>query len=201
MGGKCGMRIRYVLCASEEFGKLNMGFNIDGLRRVRALLCADDIVVLTVKKKEMREALKVITEYIFKCKCSFNRKKSQVVIHGEGSYRKKGNRDLRAMLGGGRIIAVDQHKYLGIEFHRRRNFRKYKQKILKKATGRSWLIRGVYKRVKNLPTIVLEKLWVTLIRHVLEHGADTRGGGAMGSNRNTTETDRGIYLRPPKKLK
>ena len=124
----------YINGLVKELGKLKIGFNIKGVRKVSALLYADDIVVLTVKKKEMREALKVITEYGFKWNCSFNRKKSQVVIHGEGSYRKKDNKNLKAMLGGGRIIAVDQYKYLGIDFHRRRNFRKYKQKILKKAT-------------------------------------------------------------------
>jgi len=79
-------------------------------------------------------------------------------------------------LGGGEISVVKEYKYLGLEMENSKKWKKYKERILKKAKKIIGYIKWVNRGNIFLSVKVLAKLWFGLERSTLQYGAEIWGG-------------------------
>ena len=103
-----------------------------------------------------------------------------MVVYG----RKRGLNVRKWWLGGGELAQVEAYQYLGIEFERRGGWRKFRERMLRKALRVSGLVKVMCRRNRMLSTDVKIMLWNGLVRPLLEYGAEIWG------SRNWVEADR-----------
>ena len=163
----------------ERLGETGMGVKM-GQGTIESLFYADDIVLITNKPEKLQSMLDVVTKYCRRWRCEINRDKSQVVVYG----RKRGIRIRKWLLGGGEITQVEAYKYLGIEFERKGGWRKFRERMLRKALRVSGLVKVMCRRNRMLSTDVKIMLWNGLVRPLLEYGAEIWG------SRTWVEADR-----------
>ena len=137
---------------------------------INCLLYADDIVIITKNAKDLKKCLTKITEYGIKWRCSFNGKKSQVVIHG----RKIKNEHI-FQIGNKILKQVQSYKYLGIEIQRNLNWKTYKDRILGKAKKITTMIKAMFLKNNKILITTMCKIWDSLVRPILEYGSEIWG--------------------------
>ena len=99
----------YINGVVREIYENGSGIDVCG-KKLAILLYADDIVLIANSAEELQRNMKIMTDWGRKWKCTFNKKKSKVVVFGS-----KNKKERRWLLGGGEIEQVNKYKYLGID--------------------------------------------------------------------------------------
>ena len=99
----------YINGVVREIYEKGSGINMGG-EKLAILLYADDIVLIANSAEELQRNMEIMTEWGRKWKCTFNQKKSKVVVFGSRNKKER-----RWFLGGGEIEQVNKYKYLGID--------------------------------------------------------------------------------------
>ena len=154
---------------AREVRRANQGVKILDLK-INILLFADDIILLGSSRQELQKLLDIVSCYSEKWKFAFNGNKSKVVVFGTQAVSRE-----RYFLGFQQLEVVNQFKYLGVDFKNNFSWKDHKNRIGKKAHSR---VAGINKVVAEGLTIEAgEKLWTSMIRPILEYGAEVWGGG------------------------
>ena len=109
---------------AKEINKRTKGICV-GDRKVRLLMYADDIVLMSETKRDLQNMLDVVTTYSKKWRFRLNPKK---VIFGR-KPRKTGE-DRIWKLAGEEVQETESYKYLGVELVSRLDFKKLKQRYV-----------------------------------------------------------------------
>jgi hypothetical protein len=114
----------------REIYENGSGIDVCG-KKLAILLYADDIVLIANSAEELQRNMEIMTDWGRKWKCTFNKKKSKVVVFGS-----KNKKERRWLLGGGEIEQVNKYKYLGIDMKGNLTWGDYKKRQLEKAEER-----------------------------------------------------------------
>ena len=102
------------------------GFQI-GLKSVKFLLYADDLVILCKSQSDVQLSVSHFHKYVLKWGLKINISKSEVIV-----FRKYRKQNYKIFIDGTILEQVDSFTYLGVDFHRTGNF-KYASQSLRKA--------------------------------------------------------------------
>jgi hypothetical protein len=148
------------------------GVTIAGQRLV-GLLYADDIVLLAEDAATLQLMLTAVSQYARQWRFHFNPRKSHVVIQGSESQVAEA-RATHWHLGTNIIATVDEYKYLGMEMGRRRGaYTTFCQRLVAAAQSRMRDLHITGCRMDQLDPRCSARLWSTLVRPILEYGAET----------------------------
>ena len=161
----------YINGVVREILEKGKGIDVGG-EKLAILLYADDIVIIANSAEELQRNMEIMTEWGRKWKCTFNKKKSQVVVFGS---RKK--KEMKWFLGGGEIKQVNKYKYLGIDMKGNLKWGDYKKRQLEKAEGRLNFVGAMGINSGMLSVKAADKVWKALVRPIVEYGAEIWGGG------------------------
>ena len=161
----------YINSMAEEINQSGIGIEVLG-SRIAILLYADDIVLIAESAGDLQRGMHLITYWSRKWQCIFNRSKSQVVVYGS---RKE--REVEWMLGGGKVDQVDSYKYLGLEIKGNLGWTIFKQMLIEKAKKIMRIAWAMGIRKGRLTARAACGVWKTLVRPILEYGAEIWGAG------------------------
>jgi hypothetical protein len=161
-------------------------------RIIRALMYADDIVLLADSAEELQEMIDEVQEYCTKWRMKLNTKKSQVMVFNSGEERCKecdGGVPLpvnpldddydnkhpccrRWRYGQSYLPVVHKYKYLGVWFTSDLTWTLHHGETLRKVTGRS---NTLHTFLANNRILVRAKtmVWLAQARPLLEYGGET----------------------------
>ena len=142
---------------------------IEGGRK--ALLYADDIVMMTDNRYELQHMLTVVASYAKKWRFELNPKKSEVVVFGGI----RAPRDIVWKLGTNVIKQVLQYKYLGIELTRTLDYTHYLKRILAKARRNMTQTLAMGIRGGFMTPRLANIMWMSLVRSIIEYGSEIWG--------------------------
>jgi hypothetical protein len=170
----------YIDGLARELKDRGLGVKIDDGEVVSCLLYADDIVMFAESESQLQTMVDVALEYSRKWRFELSKKKTQVVVFG-GSVRKawrvRGERRTEFRLGGDKILKVVKwYKYLGMEVGKGMRWKRWKEKVIRKARGcmvQGWAL-GMQRGCMSVQDGI--RVWSTLVRPVLEYGAEVWGG-------------------------
>ena len=139
--------------------------------QVRLLMYADDIVLMSDRKRDLQQMPDIVTSYSKKWRFRLNPKKgkSEVMIFGRKPRKTKEGR--KWTLAGEEIQETECYKYLGVELVGRLDFKKLKERYVAEARKRMMLVWAMGMRGGELPAIDCCMVWNALVRPVLEYGA------------------------------
>ena len=154
----------------------NIGVSIGELL-LALLMFADDVALLAGTRKEMQQLLDVVFSYSREWRFLWSVVKSKSM-----TFTNKRVRRVVAplYLGLDRLEEVTQFRYLGVELSANLSWAKMKEKVLKKARSRLYLLSNAMKG--GLAPDASLKLWFTLIRPLLEYGV-----ALWGLHRSTSQ--------------
>ena len=81
------------------------------------------------------------------------------------------------MLGGGKVDQVDSYKYLGLEIKGNLGWTKFKERLIEKAKKTMRIAWAMGIRKGRLTVRAACGVWITLVRPILEYGAEILGAG------------------------
>ena len=79
------------------------------------------------------------------------------------------------MLGGGKVKQVDSYKYLGMEIQGNRGWNKFRKRLIEKVKKHMIIAWSMGIRKGRLTARAASKIWETLVRPILEYGAEICG--------------------------
>ena len=161
----------YINGVVREIYENGSGIDVCG-KKLAILLYADDIVLIANSAEELQRNMEKMTDWGRKWKCTFNKKKSKVVVFGS-----KNKKERRWLLGGGEIEQVNKYKYLGIDMKGNLTWGDYKKRQLEKAEERLNFVGAMGVNSGMLSVKAAEKVWKALVRPKVEYGAEIWGGG------------------------
>jgi len=133
------------------------------------LLFAGDIVLIAEDRKQLQKLLDIVFEYSIKWRFKFNIDKSKIVV-----FSKKLIKTLRHYyLGIQELEVVDSYKYLGVDLMRSLSWKVVSNRLAMKARSRVAIVSKAMS--EGLSVEAGERLWVALIRPVLEYGVEVVG--------------------------
>jgi len=135
--------------------------------KINILLFADDLVLIGQSRKDLQKLLDIVFQYSQKYRFKFNISKSKVVIF-RGRHKKQKNDVL--FMGLEELEIVDSIKYLGLDFQSNLSWQGTKVRLAKKARARLPIVRKAI--IEGISIEAAEGLWSTVIRPILEYGAD-----------------------------
>jgi len=137
--------------------------------RLCVLAYADDLVLLAESEEDLQVLINQVASWCRRLRLKVNLKKTKVVVFG----RKPGE-EFAFRMGGESVEEVDQYRYLGIVLHRdgRVGMAKTKEDALRKAHRAAAGTWGLLARVGNPSTKASMNVWNTLVRPLLEYGAE-----------------------------
>jgi len=150
------------------------GVTIAG-QRVMALLYADDIALLAGSAEMLQLMLDAAAEYAHQWRFHFNPRKSHVVVQGTRAVVEQA-RGQQWRLGQHSITTVDEYKYLGVEIGkplRAGLYTTFSKRLIRTALMRMRDLHVSGCRMDQLDPRCSAKLWLTLVRPILEYGAET----------------------------
>ena len=121
--------------ASKEINKRTKGICV-GDRKVRLLMYADDIVLMSETKRDLQNMLDVVTTYSKKWRFRLNPKKGKSEVMIFGTKPRKTGEDRIWKLAGEEVQETESYKYLGAELVSRLDFKKLKQRYVAEARKR-----------------------------------------------------------------
>ena len=108
---------------AKEINKRTKGICV-GDRKVRLLMYADDIVLMSETKRDLQNMLDVVTTYSKKWRFRLNPKKGKSEVMIFGRKPRKTGEDRIWKLAGEEVQETESYKYLGVELVSRLGFKK-----------------------------------------------------------------------------
>ena len=102
---------------------------------IPGLLFADDLVLLSDSESGLRAAIRALEEWTKKWRMVVNNSKCGVIVAGE-SKKKQEEKKREWKINGEIVKEVDSYKYLGIEQEKMKGWKKYVERMIKKARRR-----------------------------------------------------------------
>jgi hypothetical protein len=160
---------------AKELDEIGVGIDV-GRLRLACLMFADDIVIFARTPEGLQKALEVAGKYSRKWRYEYNFgvDKSEIVVFGSDKDKREWT------LNGVVVRVVDTYKYLGVRFissRRGNRWRENRNKIIVKANRALYRAWGVGMKNKELSVRGGKRLFETLVRPVLEYGAEIDSGG------------------------
>ena len=155
---------------AKEINKRTKGICV-GDRKVRLLMYADDIVLMSETKRDLQNILDVVTTYSKKWRFRLNPKKGKSEVMIFGRKPRKTGEDRIWKLAGEEVQETESYKYLGVELVSRPDFKKLKQRYVAEARKRMMSVWAMGMRGGELPPSACCTVWNALVRPVLEYGA------------------------------
>ena len=155
---------------AKEINKRTKGICV-GDRKVRLLMYADDIVLMSETKRDLQNMLDVVTTYSKKWRFRLNPKKGKSEVMIFGRKPRKTGEDRIWKLAGEEVQETESYKYLGVELVSRLDFKKLKQRYVAEARKRMMSVWAMGMRGGELPPSACCTVWNALVRPVLEYGA------------------------------
>jgi hypothetical protein len=169
--------------------------NHDDPDALALLMYADDIVLIAETERELQDMIDVVMEYSRRWRFEMNHKKTEVLIFGGKAGTKF---YLKDEWGGNKVEleVVNEYTYLGLVMTKGRRWKKYKEKVIRKAKACVAMSWGMGIQVGGLSTLAAVNVWKTLVRPVLEYGAEVLD---YGVRREWVEAER-IQLRMGRRI-
>ena len=176
----------YINGLAEEINKEQVGVQLVKYRngRLGILMFADDISLIADDVEKLNKLMKITYEYSLKWRFTFNYDKCAVMVFDRhnvmtdikyGECKNECKCGYHWKLGDQLIKQVNSYKYLGIELDTQLTFTEFKKRIKEKArrnVSRIWRM-GMYEGCLSVKATI--KLYQTLVRQVLEYGAEIWG--------------------------
>ena len=178
MGVKQGCTLSPILFSifintlAKEIEESGIGVVINGIK-VAILLYADDIVIIASSEDELKQGLRIVTDWGKKWRCSFNQDKSKVVVFGQ--RKKKG--EVTWTLGGKIIEQVNTYKYLGLDLRGNLRWNMLRDRLAEKTRRNMNIAWAMGIQSGHLSVVAADKVWKVLVRPIAEYGAAIWGEG------------------------
>ena len=160
----------FVNSLAEELKAKRYGVKF-GMSALSILLFADDIVLCASSAEELQSMIKHVQEYCGKWRCDVNVKKTEVVVFG-GTKRDQSH---EFIMNGAALKQVPGYKYLGLDFYMGLRWSKTMKRLRDKARAKVSSALGMANTTGLLNVEYGVQIWKSLIRPVLEYGAELWG--------------------------
>lgn len=151
----------------QALRQAGLGMRVYG-RLVPLLLYADDIVLLARNAKELQAMLVVLQDYAKTWRFQINKKKSNVVVHGQ---LHKPWSDWS--LDGEELLWTQEYKYLGAETGKTRGrWNSMLGRIFQKASNALNMVLWQAGGGDSLPARIVVRQWIAMVRPIVEYGAE-----------------------------
>jgi len=141
------------------------GVDIAHMKKVIALMFADDILLWADTPEELQLQLAALRDYCRLWQLEVSAPKTKIILY---PHAKLGS----PMLYNGKVLeVVDNSAYLGVLFSGSTDFSAMIEKTLQKALGRQSALATLLTD-KQLPMILRYTVWTTMVRPILEWGLE-----------------------------
>ena len=159
----------YINGLAKEIAESGMGIEVGG-RKIAILMYADDIVITTDSQADLMKGMEIATKWGRKWRCSYNQKKSQVVVFGQRKLK-----EVEWRLGGEQIDQVPNYKYLGLDLKGNLSWKKHRERLLSKARKNMTIAWAMGIQSGHLSVVAAKNVWKTLVRPIVEYVAEICG--------------------------
>ena len=171
----------YINGLAEEITRQDLGAKLSLDKDGR--LFADDIALISEDRKKLENLMEITFQYSQRWRFNFNYDKCAVVVFDNSSVNeiKLGTCTVDCTCGhhwrlGKKLIKEEaRSKYLGIELDKKLSFREFKKRVGEKARKNVSRIWGMGMASGNLSVRASINLYETLVRSILEYGAEIWG--------------------------
>jgi hypothetical protein len=150
------------------------GVEIDEGEKVALLLYADDIVMFAESESRLQEMIDVVVEHSKRWRFELSPEKTQVVVFG--GKPKRSWAGFRLGREGREVEVVNTYKYLGMEVGKGLRWKEWKEKTIRKARGAMQQAWALGMQHGGMTVAAGIGVWSTLVRPLLEYGAEVWGG-------------------------
>lgn len=157
---------------AEALQKAGLGVWIAG-KQVPLLMYADDIIMLAATPLELQRMNAVATKYAHQHRFQYNGTKSAVMVFNATNEARARAKAHKWTLFGEDVKVVDEYTYLGtVTTNNEASWKKHTKRALEKAQARSSDLLFVCRRDRGLRPRTAVTLWQSLVRPILEYGAE-----------------------------
>jgi hypothetical protein len=159
----------YINGLAHDISSSGFGIQVGG-KDVAVLLYADDIVLISDCEADLQALMDLSSAWGFKWRCTFNQKKSKVVVFGEWKIISRPWK-----LGGKDVEQLSSYNYLGLDIKSNLSWDKFRERLLEKAKKtmmKSWAM-GIRSGFLSVEATV--KTWKILVRPLVEYGSEIWG--------------------------
>jgi hypothetical protein len=139
--------------------------------RFNLTLFADDIALLAGSKRDLQKLLDAAFEYSEDWRFKWNCSKSKVMCFGPVKNKSHN----QYFLGLQQMEVVTSFKFLGVDLQQNLSWASTKKRFASKARSRIPLVKKAM--IEELSVQTGEKLWMTMVRPLLEYAVEVWGGG------------------------
>ena len=159
----------FINTLAKEITQSSIGIIVEN-EKIAILLYADDIVLITDSAVNLKIGLRIATDWGKKWRCSFNQKKSNVIVFGQRRIQVND-----WTLGGKRIKQVDTYKYLGLNMKGNLKWKDMKERLTKKTRRIMTIVWAMGVQAGHLSVKAADIVWKALVRPIAEYGAEIWG--------------------------
>lgn len=157
----------------KELEALGIGVKI-GDRTVPALFYADDICLLATSPADLQRLLDVVSEFARKWRLTYNLSKTKVIPFcvAKKELDAMAKRKVEFKLSGGTVELVNDYKYLGVEFQKRRGWKLVQNRLCQSARSSISQVMWMARQSDGVRPETGRKLYEALVRPILEYGCE-----------------------------
>jgi hypothetical protein len=154
---------------ARKLKQVRVASTLQGVR-FNLTLFADDIAILAESKSDLQKLLDAAFEYSENWRFKWNCSKSKVMCFGPG----KNKLHNQYFLGLQQLEVVTSFKFLGVDLQQNLSWAATKRRFASKAKSRIPLVKKAM--IEELSVQAGEKLWISMVRPLLEYGVEVWGG-------------------------
>ena len=159
----------FINTLAKEIAQSGIGIEMES-EKIAILLYADDIVLITDTAEELKKGMRIATDWGKKWRCSFNQKKSNVIVFGQ---RRILVNDWT--LGGKKIEQVNTYKYLGLDMKGNLKWKGLRERLTEKTRRIMTIVWAMGVQAGHLSVKAADIVWKVLVRPIAEYGAEIWG--------------------------
>ena len=141
-------------------------------REIKALLSADDAVLLSLTPAGLQKSLEIVEGYCEQWGLRLNVTKTKIVVFRKGRRRWQG---FRWLYKGQEVEVVEKFKYLGVIFQSGNTWECHVEEALSKAKKAMIIVRKALYRFRNLPLALVKNIFNIMVKPILLYGVEVWG--------------------------
>ena len=161
----------YISDLEKTLRNYQSGGIVIGKQKVFSLAYADDLVILSERKEDMREMMELLSRYTKRKALTINKAKSQIVVFSRGGRKTKEAWGL----DGSRITEVSSFKYLGFTFQANGKYTKHIEDMAANGKRRVAEVWGIGHRKFEDNFSIRMEMFKSLILPAITYGAEITG--------------------------